>query len=124
MSSSKEEQYDKYSDEERDRSDVIQELKQEGYIVWPPNFVNTRQQCFMCGQWQSVKVMKPVSLTGLTEIICASCYNKLVARDDVLQMEIERSEYGTGEQPGEGSAFRRPEEGGDNSGEDGLSEGT
>lgn len=106
------------SNQEREITDAIGLLRKNGYTIWEPGFTKTRQQCFHCGQWQSVEVMKPVDLSGLTELVCAACYNKMMAREDLLRSEMERSAYGQSkEYPGEGSAFSRPEEGGDNSGE-------
>jgi hypothetical protein len=106
------------SSSEQQIKDAVELLRKEGYIVWQPDFAKTRQQCFYCGQWQSVEVMKPMDLSGLTELVCAVCYNKMIAREDTLRVEMERSAYESGKHPGEGSAFSRPEEGGDNSGEE------
>jgi hypothetical protein len=54
--------------------------------------------------------MKPMNLSGIQEIVCATCYNKMVAREDALELEVERSEYEQAKHEGEGSAFSAPEE--------------
>lgn len=86
-------------------------LRSEGYMLWPPETLETKQQCFVCSQWQSVKVMKPANLSGLTELLCITCWNKLQAREDTLELEIERSDYAKPqEHPDESTALSETEE--------------
>lgn len=94
---------------------AVKLLKEKGYFVLPPDYLETRQQCFYCGQWQSVKLMKPLNFSGLVELLCASCYNKMIAREDALSIEVERSEGYANRSAFESPSISEAEESGDNS---------
>lgn len=71
-----------HTQEEIDKA--IAELKSLGYTVYSPDN-ETRVQCFLCNQWQTIKYTKPIKFNELEEPVCLGCVAHLYTREDNLE---------------------------------------
>lgn len=63
---------------------AVKELESLGYTVYKPDN-ETRVQCFVCNQWQSIKYTKPIIFHDMEEPVCLSCVSSLYTREDSLE---------------------------------------